>query len=584
MQGYKNLLNRSNSAHKLLKYFPQHSQVILQELLESKTIDEQQLDIITNEFRKTKRDLPSILVQFGFIKKTKIQEILRSKYNIEEIKLSNIIPDINLLKMVHKNTMITNGFVPFRLQESVLDVAITNPKDTKVQNIINISFPKKYKIRFFYAHLEDINYFISTAFIIAENRLAKAVTAIKESEIFSDNERSAGSLESNVVVGLVNSLLEDATLRGASDIHIEPQENFIRVRYRIDGKLMNVLHIYKRFWNQMTIRIKVMSAMNIAETRLPQDGRIELFIAGKGVDYRLSCQPGIYGEKFVIRILDKSKSLMSLEELGFSPWNMEKIKTTISRPSGITIVTGPTGSGKTTTLYSMLGYINNVDVNIMTLEDPIEYTIPLVFQTQVKDNSKFDFATGIRSSMRQDPDILLVGEIRDHSTAETTVRASLTGHKVLTTLHTIDATTTIQRFVDIGIDRYMIAGNIDTIIAQRLVRKLCPSCKTLQTEFSKDEEKVLNKHHGLVKKDSKIYQANGCEHCNGTGYRGRTTIAEILHISPEIDDAILNSSTKHKIISIAKTQGFITLQEDALMTVFGGKTSLNEVMGVISFL
>lgn len=583
MQGVRNVIFDGGFG-KGIHGFPQVEQEILRDLLNNNIIDRQQLAIVETEYKKKIHDLPSILIAFGFVKNHVIQEILRKKYDVEEVSLDAYVPDITLMKSVPKNTMLANKFVPFELRGDVIFIATAHPKESKTVDAIKISFAQKYKIKLFYAPSEDVTHFISSAYIIAENRLEKAVKSLQDDIYFSDEGRGMARIEENSVVQFVSALLEDATLRGASDIHIEPQSEFIRVRYRIDGKLMNMIHIHKKFWNAIVVRVKVISNMNIAETRKPQDGRIESTISGRSVDFRLSCQPGIYGEKFVIRVLDKSKSLMTLGQLGFSDWNFKKMLETIERPAGITIVTGPTGSGKTTTLYSMLGYLNNIDTNIMTLEDPVEYTVPLVFQTQVKDGSAFDFASGVRSSMRQDPDILLIGEIRDHGTAEAAIRASLTGHKVLTTLHTVDAATTIQRLVDIGIDRYMIAGNLDAVVAQRLVRKLCPSCKVPHTEFSETELTILQKYEALHSGNLTIYKAKGCEDCRHTGYRGRTTIAEILHVSPAIDGAILQGATKHAIIRIAKGEGFRTMQEDGMHRVFEGLVSLDEIKTTVTLL
>ena len=584
MQGVRKL-NESPSFNRNIYGFSQIEQEIIKDLLTKKIIDEQQLEIVAQEYKKRKQDLPAILVSFGFVNNFIMQDILKKKYNVEDISLDGFVPDISLMRSVHKTTMVANRFVPFNIQEDVIFIATSNPKDTKTIDTIRVSFGNKYKIKLFYAQAEDIIHFISSAYIIAENRLEKSIVKLQEDVFFTEEGKGAARVEENSIVEFINSLLEDATLKGASDIHIEPQAQFIRVRYRIDGKLMSMIHIHKKFWNAIVVRVKVISNMNIAESRKPQDGRIEMNISSRTVDYRLSCQPGIYGEKFVIRILDKSKSLMTLEQLGFSDWNYRKMKYTIERPSGITIVTGPTGSGKTTTLYSILGYLNNVDINIMTLEDPVEYTVPLVFQTQVKDGSIFDFASGVRSSMRQDPDILLIGEIRDHGTAEAAIRASLTGHKVLTTLHTVDAATTIQRLVDIGIDRYMISGNLDSVVAQRLVRKLCVSCKKPHSgDYTPVEREIIEKYRHLMKANSKIYQPNGCKDCRNTGYRGRTTVAEILHVTPEIDNAILQGATKHKIIKIAKEQGFRTIQEDAMYRVFEGVVSIDEIRMAVSLI
>lgn len=564
----------SNSLQKNMHGLSTTEREIIIDLLKTRVIDEQQLDIVSQERRKNQQDLPSILISFGFVGHNRMDEILAKYYNTENAVLDRFVPDINLMHNIHKNTMITNRFVPFQLIGSEIHVATSNPLEQKTKEIINISLGQKYQIKIFYAPSQDIMHFISSAHLIAENKLEKAIKTLRDDIFFSESAGKSTKVEDNSVVDFIASLLEDAVLKNVSDIHIEPQEHFIRFRYRIDGKLVGVIHIHKRFWHAIVIRIKVLSRMNIAESRKPQDGRIEITMSGRQIDFRLSCQPGIYGEKFVIRILDKSKSLLPLDKLGFSSWNYRQIKYAMDHPSGIIIITGPTGSGKTTTLYSILSYLNNVDTNIMTLEDPVEYTVPLVFQTQVKDGSFFNFEDGVRSAMRQDPDILLIGEVRDKPTAEAALRASLTGHKVLTTLHTVDAITTIQRLVDIGIERYMISGNLDSIIAQRLVRTLCPVCKVPHTEYSDVDRSIINKYKSIGIGD--IYKAKGCQQCRYTGYRGRTTIAEVLHITPELDNAILRQASKHEMIDIANKQGFRTIQEDVMQKVFAGTVSVDD--------
>ena len=567
----------NNNISKSTFSFSQTEKEIIHDLITRSIIDEQQLKIVAIEYKKKKQDLPAILISLGFVTNFEMKRILKEKYKVENIFLEGHSPNYSIMQGIHKSAMLSHKFVPFLLEDDTIHIATSNPVDTKTLEVIQTSIGNKFQqTKLFYASAEDITHFISSAYIIAENRLDAIVRKFQENSLFLEEGQNKKHEDSSVI-DFINCLLEDATLKGASDIHIEPQHEFIRIRYRIDGKLSSVIHIQRKFWNSIVVRIKVISNMNIAESRKPQDGRIEMEIAGRSVDFRLSCQPGIYGEKFVVRILDKSKSLMTLEQLGFSEWNYKKMMYTIERPSGITIVTGPTGSGKTTTLYSMLGYLNNPDTNIMTLEDPVEYTVPLVFQTQVREDSAFDFASGVRSSMRQDPDILLIGEIRDHGTAEAAVRASLTGHKVLTTLHTVDAATTIQRLVDIGIARYMISGNLDSVIAQRLIRKLCSHCKIPHTEFLEIELEILEKYQNLMPSKPEICKPVGCVHCRNTGYRGRTTIAEILHVTPEIDNAILEEGTKHKIIAIAKEQGFRTLQEDAMHRVFEGAVALEEI-------
>lgn len=290
----------------------------------------------------------------------------------------------------------------------------------------------------------------------------------------------------NPTVRLVNAMLVDAIRAGASDIHFEPEGTFLRLRYRIDGQMMQIRSFHKDYWPAIAVRIKITSGMNIAETRMPQDGRITYNIAGREVDFRVATQPTIHGENIVMRLLDKKKALVPLSHLGFSEHNEKLLKKLLKRPEGIIIVTGPTGSGKTTTLYSTIEYINNVSINIMTLEDPVEYQLSLIRQSQVREGSGMSFVDGVKSIMRQDPDVIFIGEVRDHQTAQMAVRAAMTGHKVFSTLHTNDAIGVIPRMIDIGIQPHMLAGSLICLIAQRLSRKLCVHCKTEYTATEDD--------------------------------------------------------------------------------------------------
>jgi type II secretory ATPase GspE/PulE/Tfp pilus assembly ATPase PilB-like protein len=333
------------------------------------------------------------------------------------------------------------------------------------------------------------------------------------------------------MVRLVNALLVDAVKRGASDIHFEPEYAFLRIRYRIDGVLETVRSLHKTYMPGITVRVKVVSDMNIAETRAPQDGRLSLTLNGRPVDFRVSTQPTIYGENIVLRVLDREKSIISLDRMNLAKETLAKLGVMLSRPEGILIVTGPTGSGKTTTLYSLLAQVNDETVNIMTLEDPVEYPLTLMRQTSVNEVARMDFANGIRSIMRQDPDIILVGEVRDKETAEMAFRAAMTGHQVFTTLHTNSALGAFPRLLDIGIQPDIMAGNIIGVIAQRLVRVLCPHCK--EAYAPTPEERALLGRMGEAA--TYIYRGVGCNHCDNKGYKGRSAIMELLVMDGDLD-------------------------------------------------
>jgi general secretion pathway protein E/type IV pilus assembly protein PilB len=401
---------------------------------------------------------------------------------------------------------------------------------------------------------------------------------IETGEIDFRGLQSSSDEYSQPVVRLIDSILTDAVKRDASDIHFEPEASFLRIRYRIDGMLRQIRSLHKSYWPAMAVRIKVLSGMNIAETRAPQDGRISLNMRGRQIDFRVSAQPTIHGENIVLRILDRQKGIVPLEGLGLADEQLDQLKLMIARPEGIILVTGPTGSGKTTTLYSVLNHINSEGVNIMTLEDPVEYPMALVRQTSVAEAAKLDFANGIRSMMRQDPDVILVGEVRDADTAEMALRAAMTGHQVYTTLHTNSAIGAIPRLLDIGVLADIMAGNIIGIIAQRLVRKLCLHCKTPYQAEAHEARLLGGPANGPR---AVIYRPCGCERCDFQGYRGRLAIMELLRINGDMDELIARRSTVREMRQLAIQQGFRTLADDGLRRVLDGSTSIEELGRVV---
>lgn len=376
------------------------------------------------------------------------------------------------------------------------------------------------------------------------------------------------------MVRLINGLMADAVQRDASDIHFEPEEGFLRIRYRIDGVLRQVRSLHESYWPAMVVRLKVISGMNIAESRAPQDGRVSMSLMGRPIDFRVASQPTTYGENVVLRVLDRRKGIVPLENLGMSSSNLHAIKLMLAKPEGVILVTGPTGSGKTTTLYSVLNHINTEGVNIMTMEDPVEYPMPMIRQTSINEAAKMGFAEGIRSMMRQDPDVILVGEIRDAVTAEMAFRASMTGHQVFSTLHTNSAVGSMSRLSDLGVLPDILADNLIGILAQRLIRKLCNKCKKPQ-EIGELERKLL----GLDPEVGNItvFEADGCSSCGYTGYKGRIAIVEILRINDYMKKLISNKTSGHEISKAAKATGFKTLADDACRRVLEGITSLDEI-------
>jgi general secretion pathway protein E/type IV pilus assembly protein PilB len=392
----------------------------------------------------------------------------------------------------------------------------------------------------------------------------------------TDEEQLRGDYKSPMV-RLVDAIFTDAVHKGASDLHFEPEDLFLRIRYRIDGKMVQIRSLHKDYWSSIAVRIKIMSGMNIAETRKPQDGRINSEILGRKIDFRVSSQPTINGENIVLRILDEKQSILSLDRLGFTQHSIDLLKKVIQRPEGVIILTGPTGSGKTTTLYTILNYINSIDQNIMTLEDPVEYHIPLIRQSNIRTDIGVEFASGIRAILRQDPDVILVGEIRDKETAIAAIQAAMTGHQVYSSLHTNDALGAIPRLMDMGVPPYLMVGTLICVVAQRLARKLCIHCKEEQpvTVF---EKRLLGQKYGHL---TKLFKAKGCEKCGNSGYKGRVVVNEILPFDRELDELVAKGATRKELYNYIIEHGFIPMVEDGLQKVSLGITDLKELMEVV---
>ena len=407
------------------------------------------------------------------------------------------------------------------------------------------------------------------------------VETVKEQDDEIDLGKMTKDVDAAPVVKLTNVLLIDSLKRGASDIHIEPYEKEFRVRFRIDGILYNVMALPMKLKDPLTSRIKIMAKLDIAEKRLPQDGRIKIKMKiedrSRDLDFRVSCLPTLWGEKVVLRLLDKSKLMLDMTKLGFEPGSLERFKKAIAKPYGIVLVTGPTGSGKTNTLYSAIAALNKPDVNIMTAEDPVEFNLPGINQVQIKDAIGLNFAAVLRSFLRQDPNIILVGEIRDYETAEIAVKAALTGHLVLSTLHTNDAPSTVSRLVNMGIEPFLVGTAVNLIQAQRLIRRVCASCKFEVTDFPTAtliEVGVAPEMVGTFK----LYKGRGCGACNGTGYKGRVGLYEVMEISEAVRDLILVGATAVELRRKALDEGMLTLRMSGIEKVKAGITTVEEVL------
>ncbi len=548
-----------------------------QRLIDEGKINADQLEIALTEQRKTGKKLGEALFRLGFLSEQDVREAIGESVGYDSVSLHGIVPDAKAMSLVSESFARTYLIMPVSLREQSLKVVMASPDDILLLDKLkrHIQNPDIQIIPTIGVEKEILNsidnyygYELSIDGILQELETGK----------IDINQISAVREYSQPMVRLVDSILTDAVKRGASDVHFEPEENYIRIRYRIDGVLQEVRLLHKSFWSGLVVRLKVISQLDLTEQRLPQDGRMELFVDGRRIDFRVSSLPCSHGENFVLRILDREKGIVPLAQLGLDSHSYEELRLMLSRPTGIMLVTGPTGSGKTTTLYSILNELNQVGVNIMTLEDPVEYPMSMIRQTEVNEEIGMDFAAGIRALLRQDPDIILVGEIRDPETAEMAVRAAMTGHQVFATLHTNSAIGAIPRLIDIGVSPSILSGNIVGVVAQRLTRKLCPKCK--EPYEAEEYEKGLM---GIANDESlTLYRAKGCPHCNDVGYKGRLAILETLRFNKEMDELLLAGASQGAILKEAIDQGFFTMTQSALSWVKQGETSIDEISRVVN--
>ncbi|MDE2441805.1 MAG: Flp pilus assembly complex ATPase component TadA [Betaproteobacteria bacterium] len=548
-------------------------------LISEGILSEDQLRIALLEQMKLNQPIGKLLVSLGFVTEATLRQALSESLGKQSIDLRNAVVDPQALKLVPRDLAKRHHLLPldYDQQNRRLALAISDINDIVGLDRVRAQLEEGTEIETLLAGESEIDHAIDQ-YYGHELSIDGILHEIETGEIDWHSLSAADNEYSQPVVRLIDSILTDAVKREASDIHFEPEANFLRIRYRIDGMLRQIRALHKSYWPAMTVRIKVLSGMNIAEMRAPQDGRIGLTVSGRPIDFRVASQPTIHGENIVLRILDRQKGIVPLEELGLAEEHLHQLKLMISRPEGIILVTGPTGSGKTTTLYSVLNHINAEGIHIMTLEDPVEYPMAMVRQTSVAEAAKLDFANGIRSMMRQDPDVILVGEVRDAETAEMAFRAAMTGHQVYTTLHTNSAIGAVPRLLDIGVLPDIMAGNIIGIIAQRLIRRLCEHCKT-PYHAEPHEIRLLGPlgegPHPV------LFRPTGCELCDFQGYRGRIAIMELLRIDAGIDELIARRATMHEIRSRALLQGFTTLADDGLNRVLDGATSLEELARVV---
>jgi len=558
---------------------PQAKRHIGQILISQGILTEDQLRIALLEQLKSRQPVGKLLVQLGFVSEATLRDALSEKLGLQSVDLAQIVVDPGSIRIVPREFAKRHNLFPVALDKERrrLILAISDTNNIVALDQVRAQLRGEYEVELRLAGEQEIARAIEQ-FYGHELSIDGILHEIETGEIDYQSLQASGDEYAQPVVRLISALLADAVERAASDIHFEPEQNFLRIRYRIDGVLRQIRSLHKTYWPAMAVRIKVMAKMNIAETRAPQDGRISLSLTGRQVDFRVASQITTHGENIVLRILDRQKGIVPLDQLGLQPEQLAMLKKMIQRPEGIILVTGPTGSGKTTTLYSILNHINHDGINVMTLEDPVEYPMTLIRQTSVNEAAKLDFANGIRSLMRQDPDVILVGEVRDEDTAQMAFRAAMTGHQVYSTLHTNSALGAIPRLVDIGLSPEIMAGNIIGVVAQRLVRKLCRHCRQSYVANASDC-RLLG-----VKADAKpptLYRAVGCDHCDYQGYRGRLAIMELLKVDGEVDELMASGATARELLKSALAKGFRTLADDGARRVLDGSTSIDELMRVV---
>ncbi|WP_066257934.1 GspE/PulE family protein [Neobacillus drentensis] len=538
-------------------------------LIEEGLITPEQLQTTLDE-KDSSQKLGDALLQRGYLTEQQLVEVLEYQLGIPHVSLFHFPFDTNLFSLITKETAKRNLIIPLKRDGNKLFVAMANPMDFIVIDDLRLS--TGFHIEPAIATKDDILRTINKYYDVDDG-----LDELLDELPLNDRDRNEDVTDQNSpIVRLVNQILINAVIQRASDIHIDPQETKVVVRYRIDGVLRNERVLPRNMQSVLTARIKIMSNLDITEHRVPQDGRIKLNLDFHPVDLRVSTLPTVYGEKIVMRLLDMGSTLNDLSKLGFNSLNMKRFSEMIEKPTGIVLITGPTGSGKSSTLYAALNKLNSEAVNIITIEDPVEYQLEGINQIQVNQNVGMTFAAGLRSILRQDPNIIMVGEIRDKETAEVAIRASLTGHLVLSTLHTNDSIGTVTRLIDMGVEPFLLASSLSGIVAQRLVRKVCRDCAEIQ-EPSKREVEIFAKR-GM--KIDKITRGKGCSSCSMTGYKGRLALHEVLVINDEMSRAMMNGETFQKMKELANKNRTIFLLDDGLLKIKQGLTTTEEVLKV----
>ncbi|HNX75038.1 MAG TPA: ATPase, T2SS/T4P/T4SS family [Candidatus Rifleibacterium sp.] len=548
-------------------------------LVEAGLITGEQLQDALSKQKILGKRLGKVLVETGLTTEDSIATTLASQMNIPYLNLNETVVPPEVLTTIPDGIVRSHNLLPVRLEGNRLQISMADPLDVFI--IDEITFQTGYEldigispesqveaaIRHYYGTGDSLQ----TA---VDNITAERSSEVKLDESFFNTFDIGGEEQSVPIINLVNTIIQQAINDKASDIHIEPDEEIIRVRYRIDGILNELMKAPKTIQSELLSRLKIMAQMDISEKRLPQDGRIKVKVQNKSIDLRVSSLPTVFGEKIVIRILDKSRMQLTLDQVGFDEDLLGLFKTLASSPNGIILMTGPTGSGKTSTLYAAINFIRNGQINITTVEDPVEYLIPSINQVQVRPEIGLTFARTLRSILRQDPNVILIGEIRDFETAQIAIESALTGHLVFSTLHTNDAASAVTRLIEMGVEPYLVASAVIGVGGQRLVRKICPSCKAPYTPEGEALELITEHGHS----EASLYRGKGCLTCRRTGYTGRTAIHEIMTINEEIHGLILKSSSARDIRHAAIRGGMRAMRADGVLKAVRGVTSIEEVM------
>ncbi|HXG45049.1 MAG TPA: type IV-A pilus assembly ATPase PilB [Gemmatimonadales bacterium] len=551
-------------------------------LIREGLITRDQLSAALTEQKSSGHRLGYVLVKLGLVNELEVTKVLARQYRMPAVDLTRFEVDPKILKLVPGDFALKHVVLPLKREGRTLTVAMADPTNTGVLD--DLKFITRYDLFPVIAGEYTLRNLIEKHYESSDQQLQSILKDIEgmgaeDVEVVEEQEEEAATqaqINDAPVVKLINGILTDAVKRGASDIHIEPFEHEIRVRYRIDGALQEVMKPPVKMKAALTSRVKILSQLNIAERRVPQDGRLKLKMGNRVIDFRVSTLPVIFGEKIVLRILDKGNLTLDLTTFGFEPKAEKDLMRAILNPYGMVLVTGPTGSGKTTTLYSALSRINTVETNIMTAEDPVEYNLMGINQVLVRNEIGLTFAAALRAFLRQDPNIIMIGEIRDLETGSIAIKAALTGHLVLSTLHTNDAPSTITRMIDMGIEAFNVASAVNLVVAQRLVRRICRDCKA-PTTYTDEELSFLGENIDELRR-LPFQKGRGCETCNGTGYKGRAGLYEVMALSPEIRRAILRGASVQELRDLAVSEGMLTLRMDGIKKIEKGVTTLEEVI------